>query len=137
MKNFILFKNNNTGRAAVSTDLQTKHYHYINVISVSVWQSSVDYQKLQDACSKYESMALHLKRRRKEAECTLHFWKSFPGKMTVSHLVVVSLPVSLMHTTQSGALPAEQRVDFQSTNENVNEVGLLIKSSPLFSGLSS
>uniref|UniRef100_A0A671TAZ4 Alsin-like n=1 Tax=Sinocyclocheilus anshuiensis TaxID=1608454 RepID=A0A671TAZ4_9TELE len=46
--------------------------------------SSVDYQKLQDACSKYESMALHLKRRRKEAEYTLHFWKSFPGKMTDS-----------------------------------------------------
>ncbi|TRY58794.1 hypothetical protein DNTS_009770 [Danionella cerebrum] len=46
--------------------------------------SSVDYQKLQDACSKYESMALHLKRRRKEAEYTLHFWRSFPGKMTDS-----------------------------------------------------
>ncbi|XP_051753077.1 alsin isoform X1 [Ctenopharyngodon idella] len=46
--------------------------------------SSVDYQKLQDACSKYESMALHLKKRRKEAEYTLHFWKSFPGKMTDS-----------------------------------------------------
>ncbi|XP_065149734.1 alsin isoform X3 [Paramisgurnus dabryanus] len=46
--------------------------------------SSVDYQKLQDASSKYESMALHLKRRRKEAEYTLHFWKSFPGKMTDS-----------------------------------------------------
>ncbi|XP_005165797.2 alsin isoform X3 [Danio rerio] len=46
--------------------------------------SSVDYQKLQDACSKFESMALHLKRRRKEAEYTLHFWKSFPGKMTDS-----------------------------------------------------
>ncbi|XP_051567672.1 alsin-like isoform X2 [Myxocyprinus asiaticus] len=45
---------------------------------------SVDYQKLQDACSKYESMALHLKRRRKEAEYTLHFWKTFPGKMTDS-----------------------------------------------------
>ncbi|XP_052414804.1 alsin-like isoform X1 [Carassius gibelio] len=46
--------------------------------------SSVDYQKLQDACSKYESMDLHLKRRRKDAEYTLHFWKSFPGKMSDS-----------------------------------------------------
>uniref|UniRef100_A0A8C2IJX0 Alsin Rho guanine nucleotide exchange factor ALS2 b n=1 Tax=Cyprinus carpio TaxID=7962 RepID=A0A8C2IJX0_CYPCA len=46
--------------------------------------SSVDYQKLQDACSKYESMTLHLKRRRKDAEYTLHFWKTFPGKMSES-----------------------------------------------------
>uniref|UniRef100_A0A8C1NHU8 Alsin Rho guanine nucleotide exchange factor ALS2 b n=1 Tax=Cyprinus carpio TaxID=7962 RepID=A0A8C1NHU8_CYPCA len=46
--------------------------------------SSVDYQKLQDACSKYESMTLHLKRRRKDAEYTLHFWKTFPGKMSDS-----------------------------------------------------
>ncbi|XP_070969540.1 alsin-like isoform X1 [Oncorhynchus clarkii lewisi] len=48
--------------------------------------SSVDYQKLQDGCSKFEALALHLKRRRKEAEYTYHFWKSFPGKMTVSGL---------------------------------------------------
>uniref|UniRef100_A0A674E7C9 Alsin Rho guanine nucleotide exchange factor ALS2 n=1 Tax=Salmo trutta TaxID=8032 RepID=A0A674E7C9_SALTR len=46
--------------------------------------SSVDYQKLQDGCSKFEALALHLKRRRKEAEYTYHFWKSFPGKMTDS-----------------------------------------------------
>ncbi|XP_060774739.1 alsin isoform X1 [Neoarius graeffei] len=43
-----------------------------------------DYQKLQEACSKYEALALHLKRKRKEAEYTLHFWRSFPGKMTDS-----------------------------------------------------
>lgn len=47
----------------------------------------MDYQKLQDGCSKFEALALHLKRRRKEAEYTYHFWKSFPGKMTVSGLV--------------------------------------------------
>ncbi|XP_062853828.1 alsin [Trichomycterus rosablanca] len=46
--------------------------------------SSVEYQKLQEVSSKYESLALHLKRKRKEAEYTLHFWKSFPGKMTDS-----------------------------------------------------
>uniref|UniRef100_A0A8C7QMR0 Alsin Rho guanine nucleotide exchange factor ALS2 n=1 Tax=Oncorhynchus mykiss TaxID=8022 RepID=A0A8C7QMR0_ONCMY len=46
--------------------------------------NSVDYQKLQDGCSKFEALALHLKRRRKEAEYTYHFWKSFPGKMTDS-----------------------------------------------------
>ncbi|KAJ8003567.1 hypothetical protein DPEC_G00149690 [Dallia pectoralis] len=46
--------------------------------------SSVDYQKLQDGCSKFEALALHLKRKRKEAEYTYHFWKNFPGKMTDS-----------------------------------------------------
>ncbi|XP_049335273.1 alsin isoform X1 [Astyanax mexicanus] len=46
--------------------------------------NSMDYQKLQDVCSKYESLVLLLKRKRKEAEYTLHFWKSFPGKMTDS-----------------------------------------------------
>uniref|UniRef100_A0A8C7JN54 Alsin Rho guanine nucleotide exchange factor ALS2 n=1 Tax=Oncorhynchus kisutch TaxID=8019 RepID=A0A8C7JN54_ONCKI len=46
--------------------------------------SSVDYQQLQDGCSKFEALALHLKRRRKEAEYTYQFWKSFPGKMTDS-----------------------------------------------------
>ncbi|XP_023695845.2 alsin isoform X1 [Paramormyrops kingsleyae] len=46
--------------------------------------SSLEYQKLQDGCSKYEALALHLKRKRKEAEYTCHFWKSFPGKMTDS-----------------------------------------------------
>ncbi|XP_030636935.1 alsin [Chanos chanos] len=46
--------------------------------------SSADYQKLQDSCSKFEALVLHLKRKRKEAEYTYHFWKSFPGKMTDS-----------------------------------------------------
>uniref|UniRef100_A0A6Q2YTM8 Alsin Rho guanine nucleotide exchange factor ALS2 b n=1 Tax=Esox lucius TaxID=8010 RepID=A0A6Q2YTM8_ESOLU len=46
--------------------------------------SSVEYQKLQDGCSKFEALALHLKRKKKEAEYTYHFWKSFPGKMTDS-----------------------------------------------------
>ncbi|XP_034467527.1 alsin isoform X3 [Hippoglossus hippoglossus] len=46
--------------------------------------SSNDYQKLQDSCSKFEALALQLKRRRKDAEYTFHFWKSFPGKMTDS-----------------------------------------------------
>ncbi|XP_054603565.2 alsin isoform X2 [Nothobranchius furzeri] len=46
--------------------------------------SSNDYQKLQDGCSKFEALTLQLKRKRKEAEYTSHFWKSFPGKMTDS-----------------------------------------------------
>ncbi|XP_023817178.1 alsin isoform X3 [Oryzias latipes] len=46
--------------------------------------NSEDYRKLQDSCSKFEALSLQLKRRRKEAEYTFHFWKSFPGKMTDS-----------------------------------------------------
>ncbi|KAM5280168.1 alsin [Ctenodactylus gundi] len=46
--------------------------------------SSSEYQKLQDSSSCYESLALHLGRKRKEAEYTLGFWKTFPGKMTDS-----------------------------------------------------
>ncbi|XP_078536348.1 alsin [Lissotriton helveticus] len=46
--------------------------------------SSPDYQKLQDSISSYESLAVLLGRRRKEAEYTLSFWKTFPGKMTDS-----------------------------------------------------
>uniref|UniRef100_A0A2K6GM62 Alsin Rho guanine nucleotide exchange factor ALS2 n=1 Tax=Propithecus coquereli TaxID=379532 RepID=A0A2K6GM62_PROCO len=45
---------------------------------------SPEYQKLQDSSSCYESLALHLGRKRKEAEYTLGFWKTFPGKMTDS-----------------------------------------------------
>ncbi|XP_043931046.1 alsin isoform X2 [Protopterus annectens] len=43
-----------------------------------------EYQKLQDISSKYEALALHLNRKRKEAEFTLSFWRTFPGKMTFS-----------------------------------------------------
>ncbi|XP_028319694.1 alsin isoform X3 [Gouania willdenowi] len=46
--------------------------------------SSSDYQKLQDGCSRFDSCIVHLKGKRKDAEYTLHFWKSFPGKMTES-----------------------------------------------------
>ncbi|XP_074047744.1 alsin isoform X4 [Macrotis lagotis] len=46
--------------------------------------TSPEYQKLQDSSSCYETLALHLGRKRKEAEYTLGFWKTFPGKMTDS-----------------------------------------------------
>ncbi|EPQ02701.1 Alsin [Myotis brandtii] len=46
--------------------------------------TSPEYQKLQDSSSCYECLALHLGRKRKEAEYTLGFWKTFPGKMTDS-----------------------------------------------------
>lgn len=52
------------------------------LVSVCV-QTSPDYQRLQDGSSRLEALALQLKRRRKDAEYTSHFWKSFPGKMTV------------------------------------------------------
>ncbi|XP_074520358.1 alsin isoform X2 [Halichoeres trimaculatus] len=45
---------------------------------------SNDYQKLQDGCSKFEALALKLKKKRKEADYTFNFWKNFPGKMTES-----------------------------------------------------
>ncbi|KAM3585310.1 uncharacterized protein V6R79_013967 [Siganus canaliculatus] len=46
--------------------------------------SSSDYQRLQDACSRFEALILQLKRQKKDADYTVHFWKSFPGKMTDS-----------------------------------------------------
>ncbi|XP_053328215.1 alsin [Spea bombifrons] len=46
--------------------------------------SSIEYKKLQDCSSNYESLAVILSRKKKEAECTLSFWKTFPGKMTDS-----------------------------------------------------
>ncbi|OXB76848.1 UNVERIFIED_CONTAM: hypothetical protein H355_002541 [Colinus virginianus] len=46
--------------------------------------ASPEYQKLQDSSSSYESLAVYLGRKRKEAEYTLSFWKTFPGKMTDS-----------------------------------------------------
>ncbi|XP_054064557.1 alsin isoform X2 [Rissa tridactyla] len=46
--------------------------------------ASPEYQKLHDCSSCYESLAVHLSRKRKEAEYTLGFWKTFPGKMTDS-----------------------------------------------------
>ncbi|XP_034030779.1 alsin isoform X2 [Thalassophryne amazonica] len=46
--------------------------------------SSSNYQKLQDSCSRFETLALQLKRKQKDAEYTVQFWKSFPGKMTDS-----------------------------------------------------
>ncbi|XP_053803622.1 alsin isoform X5 [Vidua chalybeata] len=46
--------------------------------------ASPEYQKLQDSSSCYENLAVHLSRKMKEAEYTLGFWKTFPGKMTDS-----------------------------------------------------
>ncbi|CAH2305970.1 alsin [Pelobates cultripes] len=46
--------------------------------------SSIEYKKMQDCSSSYESLALALSRNKKEAERTLSFWKTFPGKMTDS-----------------------------------------------------
>ncbi|KAM6463236.1 alsin isoform 1-T1 [Liasis olivaceus] len=46
--------------------------------------TSPEYQSLQDSSSSYETLAVYLSRKRKEAEYTLGFWKTFPGKMTDS-----------------------------------------------------
>ncbi|MEQ2164877.1 hypothetical protein GOODEAATRI_011231 [Goodea atripinnis] len=71
--------------------LPTQHLHEYGRLLLKlatcfevVRRSSSDYQKLQDSCSRFEAWTLQLKRKRKEAEYTFHFWKSFPGKMTDS-----------------------------------------------------
>ncbi|XP_042192089.1 alsin [Callorhinchus milii] len=45
---------------------------------------SVEYQNLQEISSLCEALGLYLKKKRKEAEVTYIFWKTFPGKMTDS-----------------------------------------------------
>lgn len=67
-------------------------------------QASPEYQKLQDSSSCYESLALHLGRKRKEAEYTLGFWKTFPGKMTVVPFTVLQQPLSAPHWLLTAAL---------------------------------
>ncbi|KAK1876503.1 Alsin [Dissostichus eleginoides] len=68
--------------------LPTRHMHdygrLLLKLATCFEVSSDDYQRLQDSCSKFEALALKLKRKRKDAEYTFHFWKSFPGKMTDS-----------------------------------------------------
>ncbi|XP_030006777.1 alsin isoform X3 [Sphaeramia orbicularis] len=68
--------------------LPTRHIHEYGRLLLKLATcfevSSSDYQRLQDSCSKFEALALQLKKKRKDAEYTFHFWKSFPGKMTDS-----------------------------------------------------
>ncbi|XP_041637489.1 alsin isoform X2 [Cheilinus undulatus] len=68
--------------------LPTRHLHEYGRLLLKLATCfevcSNDYQKLQDSCSKFEALALQLKRKRKEADYTLNFWKNFPGKMTES-----------------------------------------------------
>uniref|UniRef100_A0A8C2X7U5 Alsin Rho guanine nucleotide exchange factor ALS2 n=1 Tax=Cyclopterus lumpus TaxID=8103 RepID=A0A8C2X7U5_CYCLU len=68
--------------------LPTRHLHEYGRLLLKLATCfevcSNDYQKLQDSCSKFEALALNLKRKMKDADYTFHFWKSFPGKMTDS-----------------------------------------------------
>ncbi|XP_073351569.1 alsin [Pagrus major] len=68
--------------------LPTRHLHEYGRLLLKLATCfevcSDDYQKLQDSCSKFEALSLQLKRKRKDADYTFHFWKSFPGKMTDS-----------------------------------------------------
>ncbi|XP_035533592.1 alsin isoform X2 [Morone saxatilis] len=68
--------------------LPTRHLHEYGRLLLKLATCfevcSSDYQKLQDSCSKFEALALLLKRKRKDADYTFHFWKNFPGKMTDS-----------------------------------------------------
>ncbi|KAF1371961.1 hypothetical protein PFLUV_G00276500 [Perca fluviatilis] len=68
--------------------LPTRHLHEYGRLLLKLATCfevcSDEYQMLQDSCSKFEALALQLKRKRKDADYTFHFWKSFPGKMTDS-----------------------------------------------------
>ncbi|XP_031708041.1 alsin isoform X3 [Anarrhichthys ocellatus] len=68
--------------------LPTRHLHEYGRLLLKLVTCfevcSNDYQRLQDSCSKFEALVLQLKRKRKDADYTFHFWKSFPGKMTDS-----------------------------------------------------
>ncbi|XP_070711889.1 alsin isoform X2 [Pempheris klunzingeri] len=68
--------------------LPTRHLHEYGRLLLKLATCfevcSSEYQRLQDSCSKFEALALQLKRKKKDAEYTFHFWKSFPGKMTDS-----------------------------------------------------
>uniref|UniRef100_A0A4W5RUX9 Alsin-like PH-like domain-containing protein n=1 Tax=Hucho hucho TaxID=62062 RepID=A0A4W5RUX9_9TELE len=44
--------------------------------------STVEYQRLQEGCSRYEALSLSLGRKRKEAETTNQFWRTYSGKTT-------------------------------------------------------
>ncbi|KAF3857462.1 hypothetical protein F7725_009321 [Dissostichus mawsoni] len=72
---------------------------------------------------KFEALALKLKRKKKDAEYTFHFWKSFPGKMTVNsqsvcvlhneswkgHMISPPIMSSLGHTLGGAHPRGEQR----------------------------
>ncbi|XP_054479703.1 alsin isoform X2 [Anoplopoma fimbria] len=68
--------------------LPTRHLHEYGRLLLKLITCfevcSNDYQRLQDCCSMFEALAVQLKRKRKDADYTFHFWKSFPGKMTDS-----------------------------------------------------
>ncbi|XP_078099408.1 alsin isoform X1 [Sander vitreus] len=68
--------------------LPTRHLHEYGRLLLKLATCfevcSNEYQMLQDSCSKFEALALELKRKKKDADYTFHFWKSFPGKMTDS-----------------------------------------------------
>ncbi|CAJ1087719.1 alsin isoform X2 [Xyrichtys novacula] len=68
--------------------LPTRHLHEYGRLLLKLATCfevcSNDYQKLQESCSRFEALALQLKKRRKEADYTFNFWKNFPGKMTES-----------------------------------------------------
>ncbi|XP_068446402.1 alsin isoform X2 [Clinocottus analis] len=68
--------------------LPTRHLHEYGRLLLKLATCfevcSNDYQKLQDSCSKFEALALQLKRKKKDGDYTFNFWKSFPGKMTDS-----------------------------------------------------
>nr|XP_029134559.1 alsin-like isoform X2 [Labrus bergylta] len=62
---------------------QLHHYNRVLLKLAACYDVlTVEYQSLHQGCSQYESLSLSLTRRKKEAEVTLLFWKSHPGKTT-------------------------------------------------------
>uniref|UniRef100_A0A665SZI5 VPS9 domain-containing protein n=1 Tax=Echeneis naucrates TaxID=173247 RepID=A0A665SZI5_ECHNA len=66
--------------------LPTRHIHEYGrlLLKLATCFEVPQHFTVDDGCSKFEALTLQLKRKRKEAEYTFHFWKSFPGKMTDS-----------------------------------------------------
>ena len=62
-------------------------------------QNTEAYQRLQEGCSGYEDLSNSLRRKRKEAENTCLFWKTFSGRTTVR--VSTSRPHGATHTSLS------------------------------------
>lgn len=59
-------------------------FQFENHIILHLSQLTAEFQSLHQGCGHYESLSLSLSRKKKEAETTFLFWKSYSGKSTVS-----------------------------------------------------
>ncbi|CAN9497900.1 unnamed protein product [Ophioblennius macclurei] len=62
---------------------QLHHYHQALLKLAACYDVlTVEYQFLHQGCSNFEALSLSLLRKKREAETTLHFWKTHSGKTT-------------------------------------------------------